>query len=145
VHTFFSYYFLTIRHIKTFQRKVVDFTKRRQWVRIFLFTTASRPALWSTQPRIQWVTGALSVGVKWPGREADHSLPSSAEVKNAWSYTSTPPVHLHGLVLSYSTGITLPLPDITSTLCGHFRYFLQIRTMKMKEYGLGRNEIRLRT
>jgi hypothetical protein len=22
-------------------------------------------------------------GVKWPGREADHSLPSSAEVKNA--------------------------------------------------------------
>jgi hypothetical protein len=24
-----------------------------------------------------------------PGREADHSPPSSAEVKNAWSYTST--------------------------------------------------------
>jgi len=23
-------------------------------------------------------------------READHSPPSSAEVKNAWSYTSTP-------------------------------------------------------
>jgi len=35
-----------------------------------------------------------------PGREADHSLPSSAEVKNAWSYTSTPPIHLHGVVLS---------------------------------------------
>jgi len=29
--------------------------------------------------------------VKGPGREADHSAPSSAEVKNAWSYTSTPP------------------------------------------------------
>jgi hypothetical protein len=27
-----------------------------------------------------------------PGREADHSLPSSAEVKNTWSCTSTPPV-----------------------------------------------------
>jgi len=26
-----------------------------------------------------------------PGNEADHSPPSSAEVKNAWSYTSTPP------------------------------------------------------
>jgi hypothetical protein len=25
-----------------------------------------------------------------PGREADHSPPSSAVVKNAWSYTSTP-------------------------------------------------------
>jgi hypothetical protein len=34
--------------------------------------------------------GALSLGIKWPGREADHSPPSSAEVKNAWSYTSTP-------------------------------------------------------
>jgi hypothetical protein len=29
--------------------------------------------------------------VKQPGCEADHSPPSSAEVKNAWSYTSTPP------------------------------------------------------
>jgi hypothetical protein len=28
-------------------------------------------------------------GVQRPGREADHSPPSSAEVKNAWSYTST--------------------------------------------------------
>jgi len=26
-------------------------------------------------------------GVKRPGHEADHSPPSSAEVKNAWSYT----------------------------------------------------------
>jgi hypothetical protein len=31
--------------------------------------------------RIQWVPGALSLGVKRPGREADHSPPSSAEVK----------------------------------------------------------------
>jgi hypothetical protein len=29
-------------------------------------------------------------GVKWPGHEADHSPLSSAEVKNAWSYTSLP-------------------------------------------------------
>jgi hypothetical protein len=48
---------------------------------IFLFTTASRTALESTQPPIQWEPGALSLGVKWPGREADHSPPSSAEVK----------------------------------------------------------------
>jgi hypothetical protein len=39
-------------------------------------------------------------GVKRPGREADHSPPCSAEVKNAWSYTSTPPIRLHGVVLS---------------------------------------------
>jgi len=28
-------------------------------------------------------------GIKWLGREAEHSPPSSAEVKNAWVYTST--------------------------------------------------------
>jgi hypothetical protein len=67
---------------------------------IFLFTTASRMALGSTQPPIQWVPGALSLEVKRPGHEADHSPPSSAEVKNAWSYISTPPIHLHGVVLS---------------------------------------------
>jgi len=32
----------------------------------------------------------VSLGVKWPTREADHLPPSSAEVKNAWSYISTP-------------------------------------------------------
>jgi hypothetical protein len=67
---------------------------------IFLFTIASRTALGPTQAPIQWVPGALSLEVKWPGREADHSPPSSAEVKNAWSYTSTPPVRFHGVVLS---------------------------------------------
>jgi hypothetical protein len=51
---------------------------------IFLFTTASRTALGPTQPPIQWVPGALSLGV------TDHSPPSSAQVKNAWSYTSIP-------------------------------------------------------
>jgi len=30
-------------------------------------------------------------GVKLPGCEAYHSLPSIAEFKNVWSYTSTPP------------------------------------------------------
>jgi hypothetical protein len=35
------------------------------------------------------VTRGSSVGVERPGREADHSPPSSAKV-NAWNYTSTP-------------------------------------------------------
>jgi hypothetical protein len=46
----------------------------------------------------KWVPGVLSLGVKRPGREADHSPPSSAEVKNARSYTSIPPLRLHGVV-----------------------------------------------
>jgi hypothetical protein len=69
---------------------------------IFFFTTVSRTALGPTQPPIQWVQGALSLGVKRPGREADHSPPSSAGVNNTWSYTSTPPIHPRGVVLTYS-------------------------------------------
>jgi hypothetical protein len=41
----------------------------------------SRPALWSTQSSIQYIPGALSLGVKRPGREVDHSPPSNAVVK----------------------------------------------------------------
>jgi hypothetical protein len=54
------------------------------------------------QPPIQWLPRALSLGVKRSGRESDHSPPSTAEVKNAWGYTSTLPIRLHGAVLSYN-------------------------------------------
>jgi hypothetical protein len=67
---------------------VLRFDSRRG-LGIFLFTTASRTALEPTQPPIQWVPGALSLGVKRPGREADHSPPSSAEVKE---YGDIPPL-----------------------------------------------------
>jgi hypothetical protein len=50
-------------------------------VKNFLFFTSSRPALGSTQPPIQWIPGALSPVLKWPELEADHSPPTSAEVK----------------------------------------------------------------
>jgi hypothetical protein len=60
----------------------------RQRLGILLVTTASRPALGPTHPPIQWVRGALSLGVKRPECEADCTPPSSAEVRNEWSYTS---------------------------------------------------------
>jgi hypothetical protein len=60
-------------------------------VKNFLFSTSSRPALGSTQPPIQWVAEALSSAVKWPGREAVHSPPASAEPKIIWIYISIPP------------------------------------------------------
>jgi hypothetical protein len=83
--------------------------RARQGLRIFLFTTASRPALEPTQPPIQWVPVALSLGVKRPVGEADHSLLSSAEVKNSLRYTSTPPIYLHVLVLRLRMGLYLHL------------------------------------
>jgi hypothetical protein len=57
---------------------------------ISLFTTASIPVLGPTLAHIQWVIGALSLGVKLPGREADHSPPFIADVNNAWNYTLLP-------------------------------------------------------
>jgi hypothetical protein len=58
----------------------------------FLFPTAVfRSDLGPTRPPIQWVPGALSPRIKRPRCKGDHSPPSSAEVKNAWSYTSITP------------------------------------------------------
>jgi hypothetical protein len=52
---------------------------------------ASRPTLDSTYPRTEWVMGALSPGVKQPGRKSDHKPLSSDEIKNDWSYISLSP------------------------------------------------------
>jgi hypothetical protein len=38
-------------------------------------------SVWPTQPPVQWVTGALSLGLKRSEREADHSPPSSVDVE----------------------------------------------------------------
>jgi hypothetical protein len=71
----------------------------------------SRQGLGTFHHRVQTGSGAHPVsypmvnrgsflGVKRPEHEADHSSPSTAEVKNSWSCTSTPPIRLHGMVLS---------------------------------------------
>jgi len=65
----------------------------------FLFAIPSRPGLGPTQPSIQGVPAAPFPGVKQPVREVDHSSPSNADAKNAWSYTSALPLRLHGSVL----------------------------------------------
>jgi hypothetical protein len=59
----------------------------------FLFSPHCPERLRPTQP-IQWVPGTISLGVKRPAIEADHSSPSSAEVENG--------------------GDIPPLPDISS-------------------------------
>jgi hypothetical protein len=42
-------------------------------------------------PPIQRVPGNLSPELKQPGREADHSPPTSVQVKKSWTYTFIPP------------------------------------------------------
>jgi hypothetical protein len=60
-----------------------------------LITTALGP----TQPPIQWVPGSPSLGVKRPGREADQSPPSSAEIRECVELYLHSPIRLHGVVL----------------------------------------------
>jgi len=65
--------------------------------KFFSFSEMSRPALGPFQPLIQWVQGFL------PGRKLaeawfDHSPPSSAWIKNEWSYAFTSLIRLHGVV-----------------------------------------------
>jgi hypothetical protein len=70
---------------------------------IFLLATASRPALGPIHPPIQWVPGALSLGVKRPRREADH------------------PTHLHLVPRSRMHGTIPPLPNTPSRRGAQFK------------------------
>jgi hypothetical protein len=56
--------------------------------------------LWLTRPPIKSVPRAPPPGIKRPVLQADHPPSSSAEVKNAWSHTSTSSVCLHGVGLN---------------------------------------------
>jgi hypothetical protein len=64
----------------------------QQGQEIFLSSTAARLDLGPTQPPIQWIPGTLSPGVKQQRREADHSSPSSAEVKKGGAIPPLPHV-----------------------------------------------------
>jgi hypothetical protein len=49
-----------------------DFRQREE---NFLFSINFKTAMGPNLPPIQWVLGALSLGIKQPRREADHSHP----------------------------------------------------------------------
>jgi len=70
----------------------------------------SRSALGPIQPPIQWVPGNLSLGVKWPGHEADHSHPSSAKVRECVKlYFHCPNTcSWHGAEVKHRDNFTLP-------------------------------------
>ena len=61
------------------------------------FLHLSGPALGPTQRPLQCVR-RLFPGVKRAGRGVDHRPPSSVELKKEYSYTSTPPLSLHGML-----------------------------------------------
>jgi hypothetical protein len=70
----------------------------QQRQRIFLLLSASRPALASTQPPVQWVPVVLSPGLK-RGQGVmltthPHLVPRLSKSR---SYTYSPPMRLHGM------------------------------------------------
>jgi hypothetical protein len=81
---------------------------------IFLFATVSRPALGPTQPPIQWVPRALFLRVKRPGREADHSPSSNAEVKNTPSRRGAQLKHRDNFTFTLSLPLKWSLSDFCS-------------------------------
>jgi len=90
--------------------KGAGFESRHRW-EIFIFPETYSPALGPTHPSMQLLRGFFPEGgrgKKQPGREADHSRLSSAEVRNEWSYTSAVPTYLHGLCRNNFTFLTYP-------------------------------------
>jgi hypothetical protein len=72
-----------------------------------------------TQSSIKWVLGALSLGLKRPGREIDRSPPSSAEVKEGVElsfHSSSTPSRRGAQFKKKAQGQLLPLPAQTLTL-----------------------------
>jgi hypothetical protein len=92
---------------------------RRHWVR-----TPARAIHFCILQSIQTCCGdhpvscsmGSSPGVKRPGREIHHALPSSTEVKNEWNYTSALPVCLLGLTGATTFTFCL-LSSYTSKCC----------------------------
>lgn len=89
-------------------------------VQNFHFSISSRPDLRPIQSPIRWATGALSLGVKRPGREVVHSHQTSAEVKITQVYTSTSPQIMAWRLVKHRDGFTITYKPILSPLLLHF-------------------------
>jgi hypothetical protein len=71
------------------------------------------------------------LGIKRPGRKADHSPESSVEIKTKWSWTLLSPSHKHAYLLTYSLTYSLTclltyllIHLITYSLTYSLTYFL---------------------
>jgi hypothetical protein len=53
--------------------------------RVFSLSLKRLYRFWAAEPFVEWISEAFTLVLKWRGREADHSPPSSGKVKNKWS------------------------------------------------------------
>jgi hypothetical protein len=77
-------YKIDLWFISTAERVSVS-TASTSWM-----TGESEPTFRPIMPLIKWIPGTLSPERKGLRGAGDHSPPSSVEVTNLWSYTSTP-------------------------------------------------------
>jgi hypothetical protein len=63
-------------------------------VKYYLFSKVPRSPLGLTQPPIQSVLEALSLGIRWPENEAGNQLHLNAEIRMS-AAMPTCPIHLH--------------------------------------------------
>jgi hypothetical protein len=71
----------------------------QQGQEIFLFSTASRPAMGSIKPPIHLYWCKFPPGVKQPAHETDHSPASSAEIMMCGDILHSL-IHLHDMMLN---------------------------------------------
>jgi hypothetical protein len=64
-----------------------------------LFHSVQRDSGAPTQPSTQWVQASISQGVKCLMDDANHSPPTTAEIKEDRARTP-PPIRLHGVMLN---------------------------------------------
>jgi hypothetical protein len=108
------------------------------------FTTASRTALEPTQPPIQWVPGDLSLGVKRPLREADHSPPSRAEVQECvelYFHSSNTPSRRGALLKKHRDNFTFTRTHAHARTHTHTRFenFCEATLVKLRTGSLNQN------
>jgi hypothetical protein len=96
-----------------------------------VLSAASRLAQGPTQPPALWAVEVVSLGVKWLGHEANHSPPSNAEVRKAWSYTFIPPytfmmwcliIYYHELIIKHRDNLTIYIYFFHPSHHTHFNY-----------------------
>jgi hypothetical protein len=58
--------------------------------------------LGSRQLSTRLVPGILCLEIRWLGHETDLSLSSSVEVKNEWSYASSPAICFYGMYRDFT-------------------------------------------
>jgi hypothetical protein len=111
------------RQLSRYSDYITGWTTEKPGYEIFLLSMTARPALGPTQSPVLRTPGAISARVKRPEREADHSHPSSAEVKNGRAISPFPHTSSLGGVqlikLSDNVTFTLNLKHISAHSWSH--------------------------